>query len=151
MTKISPCCAAGGDERIYSICKFFCFLVCLLDRGHIISSFSAYYLYFVAAPFVCSAAIFSFCGDSERFAPHGIYYTRDFCNIFFCCLCLYTQMLDRRWDKVAERDFPKCQVFLNLALFAVVHLRKLFSQVYTKQCQIPSGCQRQGQRDCSYG
>ena len=39
-------------------------------------------------------------------------------------------MLDRRWDKVAERGFPKCQAVLNLALFAVVHLRKLFSQVY---------------------
>ena len=81
----------------------------------------------------------SLCGDSERFAPHVVYYTRDLRNIFFCCLYLYTQMLDRRWDKVAERDFPKCQVFLNLALLAVVHLRKLFSQVYTKQCQIPSG------------
>ena len=29
-------------------------------------------------------------------------------------------MLDRRWDKVAERGFPKCQAVLNLALLAVV-------------------------------
>jgi hypothetical protein len=76
----------------------------------------------------------SFCGDSKHFAPHVVYYARDYHNIFFCCLCPYTQMLDRRWDKVAERDFPKCQVFLNLALFAVAHLRKLFSQVYTGWC-----------------
>ena len=36
MTKISPCCTAGGDEKNHiQFVNSFCFFSCLLDRGHI--------------------------------------------------------------------------------------------------------------------
>ncbi|MBR2370416.1 MAG: hypothetical protein IKA82_00180, partial [Clostridia bacterium] len=46
VTKLSPCCAAGGDERIFSIVNSFCFFHCLLDRGHITEVGQPFFMFF---------------------------------------------------------------------------------------------------------
>ena len=67
VTKISPCRAAGGDERIYSFCKFFCFFVCLLDRGHIKTpEHGCCFFYSFSNGFVCPLPQFSAaCSQSD--------------------------------------------------------------------------------------
>ncbi|MBR4062600.1 MAG: hypothetical protein IKK01_05990, partial [Clostridia bacterium] len=63
----------GGDERIYLFCKFFCFLVCLLDRGHIILNAHSDFHFHIYLVFWCSTDHFaSTVTRKEQFARHEI-------------------------------------------------------------------------------
>ena len=132
MTKVSPCCAAGGNERIYSICKFFfVFLVCLLYRGHItpLPCFLFHMLFFVLFTTVKNGllnGVDKFCLLQRETIQ--LFYQMSANNIilyiFYACLALNTVWLYRnQFCGIFVYIITHC-FYLPLYLFDILSLKK---------------------------